>query len=247
MRTTRRMAALTASVAMFAAAGTASSAQATYHENLISEVHQGVGDAGDYLELQSYSAGQNLVGNHYVVSYDGGNNPFTTFQIPSSPANGANQATILIANDATVTGADFNAAGNLKIVNANGAACFLDTTVPIVALDCVDWGSSTGTLPSPAGTPVSLPAGTIPDNQSLQRNITRGCATALDLKDDTNNSAADFALGTASPRPNSVTPTEIPCPTPKAKKKCKKKKAKKKSDYASAAKKKKCKKKKKKK
>jgi hypothetical protein len=79
------------------------------------------------------------------------------------------------------------------------------------------------------------------NNQSLIRTISRGCATALDAADDT-NSAADFSLGAGSPRGNSATPTETPCPTPPAtKKKCKKHK-KKSGGYS--AKKKKCKKKK---
>lgn len=51
---------------------------------------------------------------------------------------------------------------------------------------------------------------------------------SLDVADDTDNSASDFALGTGNPRGNSVSPTETPCPasTPttssSAKKKCKK-------------------------
>ena len=67
----------------------------------------------------------------------------------------------------------------------------------------------------------------------------------LDTADDT-NSAADFTLGAGSPRNNSATPTETPCPpsqgtTPK--KKCKKHKKKKSGAYSA---KKKCKKHKKK-
>src|SRR4051812_44716041 len=90
----------------------AGTARASFHENLISEVHQGVADVGDYVELQAYSAGQNLVGSHYIVTYDGGSNAFSTYQLPTNVANGANQATILVANDVTVAGADFNSAGN---------------------------------------------------------------------------------------------------------------------------------------
>ena len=178
-----------------------------------------------------------------MITYDGGNNAISTFQFPSNPANGANQATVLVANDASVTGADFVAPGGLNVINTNGAACFVSTLAPLTGLDCVDWGPAAGgTLPSPAGTPV--PGGGLGDNQSYSRSIVRGCVTALDLADDTNNSSADFFPATPSPRPNSVTPTETPCPTPPAKKKCKKKKKKGKSAVAAA---KKCKKKKKKK
>jgi hypothetical protein len=47
---------------------------------------------------------------------------------------------------------------------------------------------------------------------TLIRSITRGCGTALDPADDTDNSAADFTVGTVNPRGNSVTPTETVCP-----------------------------------
>ena len=95
-----------------------------------------------------------------------------------------------------------------------------------------------------------MPGGAIPNNSSIVRTQARGCATALDAADDTNNSSADFAQGSSTPRANAVTPTETLCATPttKKKKKCKKKKKKKGTGkYGSAAaKKKKCKKKKKK-
>jgi Ca2+-binding RTX toxin-like protein len=206
----RRITTLTATVLAVCALG-GSSAQASYHENMITEVHQGVGAVGDYVELQAYAPGQNLVATKYLIMYDGGNNPFTTYQIPGNVPSGANQATILVGNDVTVTGADFNAAGNLNVVNANGAACFIDTLAPLVAVDCVDWGSSVGTLPSPVGTPLALPGNAIPDNGSISRSIARGCATSLDKADDTNDSTADFALAAPSPRGNSVAPTEVVC------------------------------------
>jgi hypothetical protein len=73
---------------------------------------------------------------------------------------------------------------------------------------------------------------------ALRRSIAAGCPTALEPGDDTDNSAADFAVTTPNPRPNSVTPMETACapvvpgnptqPNPpssaKKKKKCKKKK-----------------------
>jgi hypothetical protein len=73
---------------------------------------------------------------------------------------------------------------------------------------------------------------------ALRRSITAGCATALEPSDDTDNSAADFAVTTPNPRPNSVLPTETTCGSPmfpggqqpggsgtaKKKKKCKKRK-----------------------
>src|SRR4051794_14015128 len=110
----RRLArtALLAALTLTACGGFASNAAASFHENLIREVHEGVGSSGDYVELQSYAAGQNLVGTNHIISYDAGGTPLTNYAIPSNVTNGASQATILIANTATVVGgvaADFNA------------------------------------------------------------------------------------------------------------------------------------------
>jgi hypothetical protein len=239
-----RIAVLTAATVLVASGAFAASAGALYHDMKVSEVHQGVGDAGDFVELQMFSSGQNLVNGHYVRTYDGGGNEFSTFMIPTIVASGQNQRTVLIANDATVPGADFNAAGNLKIVNANGGFCYLDNALDTSPIDCVAWGGQMGT--QPWGTPLALPGGAIPDNSSIVRTQARGCATALDPADDTNNSSADFAQGASTPRGNAVAPTETLCATPgqTTKKKCKKKKGK---GYAGTAAKKKCKKKKKKK
>jgi hypothetical protein len=226
----------------------AASAQATFHENLIREVHEGNGTNGDYVELQAFAAGQNLVAGKHIVSYDagGGSTPLTDYAIPSSVGNGANQATILISNGG-VPGADFSAGtgtgpGNLNVDSTGGTVCYTDSSIT-VKLDCVAFdgaGGASVTVPSGAnfGAPFALPGANL-DGQSLIRTTSRGCATALDTADDT-NSAADFTLGAGSPRNNSATPIETPCPTPPAaKKKCKKKKHR----SAESAKKKKCKKK----
>jgi hypothetical protein len=230
----------------------ATSAQATFHENYIREVHIGPGGTGDYVELQAYAGGQNFVAGKHIVTYDGGGTPYSTFTFPHSVNNGANQATILVS-DGGVSGADFTAtpgSGNdgthLTPINTGGTVCYTDSSTT-VGLDCVAYTSGPTLFPSPPpspfGTPFTLPGGQLGPNQSLIRTISRGCATALDTADDTNNSAADFTIGAGSPRGNSVTPTETPCATPPAtKKKCKKKKKKHRS--AETAKKKKCKKKK---
>jgi hypothetical protein len=219
-------------------------AQASFHENLIREVHEGNGVSGDYVELQAYAPGQNFVSGKYINTYDGGGGLLTSTQIPSDVANGANQATILIAHDASTTGADVIDAG-LNPVNTGGTVCF--STSPVgtaAALDCVAYTSGPTAFPIPApsayGTPVSLPGGTLTGN-TLVRSISRGCATALDTGDDTGNSAVDFTVGAGTPRGNSVPPTETACPPASAVKKKKCKKHKKKSAYS--AKKKKCKKK----
>ncbi len=226
----------------------AASAAATFHENMIRQVHEGSGGNGDYVELQAYAAGQNFVANKYIAMYDGGGGLLDYVTIPSDVSNGANQASILIAHDASTTGADV-VNSTLNVDNTNGYACYEDQFPPTAtaALDCVSWGQFPAPpLPalSPTGTPaLNNPTG-FPNNTSLTRSITRGCATALDPADDTNNSAADFAVTTRTARSNSQTPTDVPCPPANnaAKKKCKKHKKKKTGAYS--AKKKKCKKKK---
>ena len=227
----------------------ATSAAATFHENMIRQVHEGSGGNGDYVELQAYAAGQNLVANKYVALYDGGGGLLDYVTIPANVPNGANQASILVAHDASTTGADVINA-TLNVDNTNGYACYEDQFPPTAtsALDCVSWGQFLSPpIPalSPTGTPaLNNPTG-FPNNTSLTRSITRGCATALDPADDTNSSAADFSVTTRTPHSNSQTPTDVVCPpTPSTttKKKCKKHKKKKSGAYS--AKKKKCKKKK---
>jgi hypothetical protein len=242
--------ALAAGLALAVAGGLASTAFATFHENRIREIHEG-GATGDYVELQSFSSGQNLVGGKYINTYDGGGGLLTSTLIPGNVANGANQATILIAHDSSTPGADVVNAG-LNVVNTGGTVCF--STSPVgtdPALDCVAYTSGPTMFPTPApspyGTPITLPGGDL-TGMTLIRSISRGCGTSLDAADDTDNSAADFTVGTGNPRGNSVTPTETVCPpSPNSpgtstKTKCKKKKHKR---SAESAKKKKCKKKKK--
>ena len=243
--------ALSTGIALVVVGGLTSTALATFHDNRIREIHEG-GATGDYVELQAFSSGQNFVAGKFINTYDGGGTLLTSTPIPSDVANGANQATILIAHDASTPGADVvNAA--LNVVNTGGTVCYSTSTIGTdPALDCVAYTSGMTDFPTPApspyGTPVSLPGGDL-TGMTLIRSISRGCATALDPADDTDNSAADFTVGTGNPRGNSVTPTETVCPPSpnnsgtSAKSKCKKKKKKR---SAEAAKKKKCKKKKKK-
>jgi hypothetical protein len=130
------------------------------------------------------------------------------------------------------------------VAAAGGAVCFNEANLGVGGIDCVSWGNFTGVTSSLSGNP-AVPGTGIGADQSLIRGITRGCATALDAADDSDNSAGDFAIAPAIGRPNAGTPTEKLCtPVKKKKKKKCKKKAKKKS--ASSAAKKKCKKKKKK-
>ena len=239
--------ALAASLTATAALGLASAAQAA-PQLLIREAHRGATAAGDYVMLQMIADGQNTLAGNYIDILGADGQAGAEYQLPNV-ANGQNQRTVLIGNTG-VAGADFTNAG--VALQTDGAVC-LDTHGGYDGtggFDCVAWGNFVGNvhpLSSPALPTVLGGVGLAP-GQTLVRTIARGCATALDAPDDTNNSAADFALGTGIGRPNAATPTETLCTgggttTTTPKKKCKKKKKKKHS--AESAKKKKCKKKKK--
>ena len=58
---------------------------------------------------------------------------------------------------------------------------------------------------------LAAPAPALTSGMALRRSISAGCPTALEASDDTNNSAADFAVTTPNPRKNSVAPTETAC------------------------------------
>jgi hypothetical protein len=238
---------LSSVAAMAASCVLAGAAQADHHLIQIREVHRGTTASGDYVELQMFADGQNVALNtHYlaILTPDGAAN----YDSPlPNVAVGLNQHTVLIGNTG-VAGADLNDAG--VAIPASGAVCYDETNGynGTNGLDCAAWGSFTGgthPLSSP-GLPVALPGVGLAPGQTLVRSICRGNTSQLDFADDTNNSAADFALGTGNPRNNAAAPSETPCAGTTTKK-CKKKKKKHHSSAAQVAKKKhkKCKKKKK--
>jgi hypothetical protein len=158
-----------------------------------------------YIELQMYAGGQNLVNGHKVTFYTATGTLLSSFTIPANAPNGDSQRTILIGDTAAAGAPDFTydqLSDAAQTYGPGGAACW-DT------IDCVSWGSfsGAGALPVSPG----APAAAIPDGQALIRSISRGCATLFEAGDDQNDSATEFALGTPSPRNNSVTPTEKEC------------------------------------
>ncbi len=191
-------------------------AGASFHLMKIREV--GNSNPADYVELQMYASGQNLVGGHFIRTYARNGDLDSTFEFPSSVPSGQNQRTILVVGEMPfpVT-PDFVATvddpgGNIS-VGESGAVCFLSTVAPLAGIDCVSFGSfsgATGGNPSPMGRSApALTAGT-----SVHRTIAPGCSTLLEPADDTNDSATDFAVGPPTPRNNATAPTETPCATP---------------------------------
>lgn len=205
-------------IAETALAVTTGTAAASFHFMKISEVGRGSTGAGfndAFVELQMYAAGQNFVSGKELRFYDAAGNLAATFILPGNAASGQNQRTILIGDTgAPGPGGDFTDTAMAGRVGSSSAICFVD---PVPAtddlIDCVAWGAfddSAQATRLPVGTPASAPA----SGQSLTRSIMPGCPTLLQAADDTNDSATDFALGTPSPRLNSVTPTESACTVP---------------------------------
>jgi hypothetical protein len=256
----RRIATLTAVATLVLTGAFAAAAQASHHLTQIRQVHPSTGLlGGEWVELQLPAAGENLVAGSVIRTFDPGGTQNSLYVIGAGPGphpgapNGQNQRTILISSLFTPAGvaADFVApVDDLEMTGMDGAVCYTENNPPTYTpIDCVSYGNFTGTIPS-AGTP----AVATPFESTLERSITRGCATALDSADDTNNSSADFAVSTNPPRNNAAAPTETLCaptqtpapanpgnPASSTKKQCKKKKKKGKSAARTA---KKCKKKK---
>jgi RTX calcium-binding nonapeptide repeat (4 copies) len=217
---------LAVAASLLIALGLAGTAQATFHLNKIREVGGATqGSNSAYVELQMYTAGENLVSGHKLTFWDndglllGVAQPIGEITLSGpNPPNGQNQRTILIG-DTGVPNRDITAELGTFLetdpmvsnpILPAGAVCY--EGIPI---DCLSWGGSAFTgannLPDKA-TPFGQP---LPTTFALKRKITAGCATALEASDDTNNNANDFAPQTPrDPTPNSATPVEKTCTGP---------------------------------
>ena len=204
-----RLPAILASLlAIVALAWSAAPAQATFHEMSIREIYPGsiAQPDAEYVELQMWAPGQNLVGGHSLKAYSAAGVLLSTTTFANDVPGDANQSTILLATAAAESA--FGVVPDAAMVpdqldSSGGAVCWSET------IDCVSWGSFSGSLTSPAGSPAT-PSG-IPDGMALRRTISPSCATLLEPTDDRDNSAADFSPVFPSPRPNSVAPTERAC------------------------------------
>jgi hypothetical protein len=186
----------------------AAPAAATFHLMQIREIYPGsaASPSSEYVELQMWAEDQNHVAGHVLVSYDSAGAISGSSAFPTDVPRGADQSTLVLATPEAESQlgivADAPLAPSGRLDPAGGAVCW-------ESIDCVSWGSFSGSLPSPAGAPAS-PAG-IPDGMALRRSIAPGCATLLELADDHDQSLADFAPVFPGPRPNSVVPGEHGC------------------------------------
>lgn len=186
----------------------APNAMATFHLMQVREVYPGsvANPDSEYVELQMYASGQEFVAGHIVRAYSATGAVTGEDVFSADVAHGANQSTILIATPQAEAQFGVEADGAMsspgQLDPGGGAVCW-------EAIDCVSWGTFSGSLFSPAGSP-AVPSG-IPDGMALRRTIAPGCATLLEAADDRDNSALDFQVVFPGPRPNSVAPTEHPC------------------------------------
>jgi Ca2+-binding RTX toxin-like protein len=209
---------LTAAGAAFALLVPAGVANATYHQNLIREVHEAGPTTGDYVVLQAYSAGENLLATKRVATYDGGGNFYSSVTLNNVP-NASNQATVLVG-DNTVTGAD-STGTPFNVIGTGGTVCYEEGVAPFTGIDCVAYDGSGGGIVHPPvppasayGTPLALNAADF-TGKSLVRSIGRDCSTLLEKADDTDNSAADFSVSTTTLKRNNAAPiTEQSCLAP---------------------------------
>ena len=196
----------------------ASSSAGAYQQNFIRQIHPSLGMfGGEWVELQMYADGQNLVSGKVIRTFNSTDQLNSQYVIGAGPGphpgapNGQNQRTILISSLFAPMGvnADFVApVDDLQMTGQDGAVCYTENNPPTYTpIDCVAYGNYMGSLPG-----VGTPAVATPFESTLERSITKGCATALDPADDTNNSSADFALSSNPPRNNAAIPTETLCP-----------------------------------
>jgi hypothetical protein len=207
--TSRARIALISALAAGAFCGLAPPAQADHHFMLIREYFPGtIANARDdaFIELQMWTSGQNQTDGHHVYVYGPGMDPADIYTFgPAVPPNSGDQRTILAGGD-LVAGRDYPEDIGNSSDPTGGAICFVSQDFG--AIDCVEWGAGNANI---SADPSVAPA-TIPDGQSIERDISAGCASLLEPGDDTGSSIGDFSLlATPTPRANSVAPTEGPC------------------------------------
>jgi hypothetical protein len=197
-------------------------ASADHHLMKIREVYPGTValPGSEFVELQMYSPSQtNLDPASRLDFYDNAGSVAASVGPLDDVDAGESQRTVLIGTAAAASGfavtLDQTYAGD-NMSPGGGAVCFESTTFG--RIDCVRWGTMTN---PPAGTGAA--EGAIPDGSSIERSIAPRCSTLLEVADDTDDSAADFAPATPSPRNNALAPIDRACPDTEITKKPKQK------------------------
>ena len=182
-------------------------AMATFHFMKVVEIFPGAAasPSAQYVVIQMYASGQNLVGGHALTVYNAAGSAVGTFTFPGSVPNGANQAKLLIATTQAESffGVNADLVMSASVLSAGGKVCWAGT------IDCVAWGAYTGSSTG-VGTPFNAGGGLTSGRAAARRLNITGSATVLDSGDDTGNSATDFVFATPAPRNNAGTMGTIP-------------------------------------
>lgn len=186
----------------------APSAFADHHEIKITEVFPGYAEnpSAEFVEVQMYSANQNLLAQVDMQFYSAGGTPLIPPVELENVPNPQNQRTALAGT--TEFEAVFTLQADKEFIPvldpAGGGVCVVSET-GFGTLDCVAWGTATV-----AGAGTSEPA--IPDGMSIERSISANCNTLLEAQDDTGSSAADFTPVFPTPQINSDAGVNSTCP-----------------------------------
>ena len=195
----------------------AAPAFATFHLMKVREVYPHGSES--YVELQLLEVGEYQVGGHHLVSYNPDGSVADDFTLPSNVSSTSQaNATILIAapgyEAAFPSGPTPDEADSaMNLPAAGGAVCWVEGSPP----DCIAWGDFTGPLPThnpplAVGSPAS-PSG-VGSGMALRRTIAPYCATFLEARDDSDDSATDFSEQTPNPRDNASGVVETHCVVP---------------------------------
>lgn len=205
MATSLRLRAVLVIVAALAASAPA---PAAFHLMKVVELFPGTAASpnAQYVVLQMYANGQNVVGGHDVTVFNAAGAVIGTVTLGSNVANGASQAKILIATTQAAT--FFNVAADFTLTTAlplrGGKVCF-----DINEIDCVAWGDYSGTSLG-VGTPFAPATGLVPGRAAIRRLDIVAPNNTLQDGDDTDQSSNDFVAGVPAPRNNAGVAGTIP-------------------------------------
>ena len=182
---------------------------AAFHLMQVVEVFPGTETQpnAQYVVIQMYASGQQFVNGHSIKVYNSTGTEVGSSTFAGNVPIGANQTKILIAT--TQASALFSVTADLTMLPtiplSGGAVCF-------DGIDCVSWGNFSGSLPSPAGTPVRLcqTVGLYRGYALFRRLFVSGGTTTLEASDDTNNSSNDFDYAQPTPRNNAGVSGTVP-------------------------------------
>ena len=184
-------------------------ALAAFHLMKVVEVFPGTAAApnAQYVVLQMYASGQNLVQGHVVTVFNAAGTQVGSFTFAADVSNSASQAKIFIATPeaAAFFGISADLVVSPAILSAGGKVCF-------ETIDCVAWGSYSGSSAG-VGTPYRVSGGLRSGRAAIRRLDIASPTTTLQAADDTDNCANDFLEGLPAPRNNASQAGTIPAST----------------------------------